>query len=126
LTLPQVISRNQVQKTNKRTILQQDTGSHPITYYTCPTGKIAVIKGNIICSSTGTGSEADLIAGGISQCEWQSSGGGTIIQVPQDLAINVLFPFEINLKAAETLVSQQSSGTNANMTINCVVEEFNI
>jgi len=126
MTLPQIISRNQVQKTNKRAVFRQDVANHPITYYTCPAGKIAVIKGNIICSSTGAATTVDLLVDGISICEWQSAGGGTDINVPQDLALGTLFPFEVNLVATDTLASAQNSGSNANLTLNITIEEFNI
>jgi len=126
MTLPQIISRNQVQKTNKRTLFQQDTASHPITYYTCPAGKIAIIKGTWICDDTGAAAVVDLISAGISIAEVQATGGGTDINIPQDLAEGLLFPFEANLAATETLVTAQDSGTNANTIISVVIEEFNI
>jgi len=126
MALPQVISRNQVQKTNKRTLFQQDVASHPITYYTCPVGKIAIIKGTWICLDTGAAGVVDLIAAGVSIGEVQAAGGGTDINIPQDLAEGLLFPFEANLVAGETLVTDQDVGTNANTIISVQIEEFNI
>jgi len=126
MALPVVVARNQVQKTNKRTLIDQATSGYPITDYTCPTGKIAVIKGDCICTSTGAAATVDLVAGGISQCEWQFSGGGTDPNVPQELDTGVLFRFEVHLAAGETLQRTQNTGTNANTTINIVIEEFNI
>lgn len=126
MTLPQIISRNQIQKTNKRTKLSNDTSGYPITDYTCPSNKIAVIKGTCVCSDTGAAATVDLNAAGVSIAEWQASGGGTDPNVPQDLVEGFVFHFEINLSAAETLTRSQSSGTNANTTINILIEEFKI
>jgi len=126
MTLPQIISRNQIQKTNKRTLFQQDTASHPITYYTCPTGKIAMVIGTWICDDTGAAATVDLVSAGISIAEVQASGGGTDINIPQDLAEGLLFPFTANLVAGETLVTAMNTGTNANTIISVVIEEFNI
>ena len=63
---------------------------------------------------------------GISLAEWQASGGGTDPNLPQDLVISFLYQFEVNLSAGENIGRSQSSGTNANTTINIVIEEFNI
>jgi len=126
MTLPQVISRNQVQKTNKRTVVRSDTSGYPITYYTCPTGKIAQIKGTWLCSDTGAAATVDLNVAGVSYAEVQATGGGTDINIPQDLAEDLLFPFEINLGSGETLTCSQNTGTNANTKVNFVVEEFNV
>jgi len=126
MALPQIISRNQIQKTNLRTLIQQDTSSHPVTYYTCPAGKIAIIQGAWLCSDTGAGGVVDLNAGGISIAEVQASGGGTDPNIPQDLAEGLLFKFVANLSASETLATSQDSGTNANTLIDITIEEFNI
>jgi len=126
MTLPVVVARNKEQKTNERVLFQQNTSAHPITYYTCPAGKIAKIKGTWNCLDTGSAGVVDLIAGGISIAEVQATGGGVDINIPQDLAENLNFPFEANLVALETLVTAQDSGTNANTIINAIIEEFNI
>jgi len=76
MTLPQVISRTQVQKTNKRTIQRADTSGYPLTYYTVPTGKIAIVKGTWICSDTGAAATVDLDVAGASYAEVQATGGG--------------------------------------------------
>jgi len=126
MTLPQVISRNQVQKTNKRVIQRSDTSGYPLTYYTVPTGKIAVIKGTWICRDTGAAATVDLDVAGASFAEVQATGGGTDPNFPQDLAEDLLFPFEVQLNAGEVLGCSQNTGTNANTGLNVVIEEFNI
>jgi len=123
MALPQIISRNPIQKQNERQIFQQDVASHPITYYTCPAGKIAKIKGFWVCDDTGAAALVDLVANGISIAEVQATGGLITLTQPQNLAEGVSFPFEVTLAATQTLVTAQDSGTNANTTINAVVTE---
>jgi len=125
MTLPQVIPRNQQQRTNKRQLFSNDV-LQPVTYYTCPAGKVAIIKGTWLCDDTGAAAVVDLNAAGVSIAEVQATGGGTDPNIPQDLAEGLLFTFEVTLAATETLGVTQDSGTNANTTINAVVEEFNI
>jgi len=124
MTLPQIISRNQVQKTNQRVIERGDTSGYPLTYYTCPAGKIAKIKGTWICNDTGAAATVDLNVAGTSYAEVQASGGGTDPNIPQDLAEGLLFKFEIQINATETLACSQNTGTNANTRLNIVIEEF--
>lgn len=114
---------NQVQKITTQQLFRQDASGHPITYYTCPTGRRAKIKGKVVCLGVGAAATVDLNAAGVSICEWQATGGGTLTQVPQDLAVGVEFPFEVQLEAGETLASSQSSGTNANILINAEIQE---
>jgi len=125
MTLPQVIARNQQQSSNKRPILSSDV-LQPVTYYTCPANKIAVIKGKWMCRDTGAAATVDLNAGGISIAEVQASGGGSDINFPQNLIELIFFPFEVTLAATETLDVSQNTGTNADTLIVAEVEEFNI
>jgi len=76
MPLPQIISRNQLQKISTTPMIRRDTAEHPITYYTCPTGAKAIIKGKTVCSGTGAAAVVDILAAGISICEWQATGGG--------------------------------------------------
>jgi len=125
MALPQIISRNQQQVSNKRSIIETDV-LQPTTYYTCPTGKVAVIKGGWRCSDTGAASVVDLNAGGESIAEVQATGGGTDVNFPQNLLEGLFFPFEVTLAAGDTLDVSQDSGTNAATFITAIVEEFNI
>jgi len=124
MTLPQIIARNNLQRTNTRALFQQDVAAHPITYYTTPANKVTRISGVWNCLDTGAAAVVDLIAAGVSIAEVQASGGGTDINIPQNLAENLNFPFEVWLEATETLVTAQDSGTNANTIINAKIEEF--
>ena len=126
MTLPQIISRNQIQKTNKRVFPLTTDVTQPTTWYTCPSGKIAIITGTCECSSTGTGAQADLDFAGVSYAEWQASGGGTDINKLQELDIGIQIPFVAHLSGGETIVTDQNSGTNANFKMQFTIEEFNI
>jgi len=123
MTLPQIISRNQLQKIPTIQISRNDVAAHPITYYTCPTGKKAIIKGKATCENTGAAAVVDIIVNSISICEWQATGGVFDPNVPQDLAEGTQFPFEVQLEAGETMVSAQDSGTNAEIKMFAEVTE---
>jgi len=101
------------------------TGSSLIIY-TCPAGKRAEIKGHLEVTTTGAADRADLNIAGIDVAEWQATGGGTILAVPQDLAEGVAFPFEQIMDAGETIVISQNSGTNANFRGNIKIKELPI
>jgi len=121
--LPVITARNQQQATNKRGIIQQDLSGYPVTYYTTPASKIATIIGTWECKDTGSAATVDLLAASISIAEVQSTGGGTDINIPQDLAENLNFPFKVVLSAGETLQATVNTGDNANCFLNCEVEE---
>ncbi len=95
----------------------------PETWYTCPAGKKAIIKGTCVCSNTGAAAVADLEAAGVSIAEWQATGGVFDPSVPQDLAEGTEYPFEVQLAAGESLITTQDSGSNANFKINAKVQE---
>jgi len=126
MALPVIVSRNQVQKTNKRVIPLTNDVVQPTTWYTCPAGKIAIIKGTCNVISTGAAATVDLDVAGISIAEWQFSGGGTDINFPQNLSTGMLYPFEAHLNAGETLVTDQNTGSNAQVQLQATIEEFNI
>jgi len=124
MTLPQISSRNNLQKTNKRVIPYTNDVIQSTTWYTCPTGKITIIKGLCTCVDTGAGSVGDLVIAGISVAEWQGSGGLSDINLPQNLVENCLYPFTANLSAGDTIVTEQDAGTNAQFKLQMEIEEF--
>jgi len=127
MVLPVVVSRNQIQKTNKRTIEWQSSVVSA-TFYTCPSGKIASIKGRMTCTAFGAATEVDLKVAGIAIATWKNTPAGTGIDInfPEDLAKNMLYPFEAELTSGDTIATVQNSGTNASNKIQMVIEEFNI
>jgi len=125
MALPQVISRNQIQRIptialNVRKVLSGGTDGD---FYTTPTGKKAVIKGVATCTGVGAATTVDLNVAGTSLAEWQSAGGQADPFTPQDLAVGVQFPFEVQLDAGEILQYSQNSGTNAEMNVNAEILE---
>jgi len=125
MTLPQIISRNQIQKIptiaiNERKVLSGGTDGD---FYTCPTGKKALIKGFAVMTGVGAAATVDLNVAGVSIAEWQSAGGNANQFVPQDLAVGVQFNFEVQLDAGDILQYSQDSGTNAEMNMNAEVLE---
>jgi len=56
--------------------------------------------------------------------KFKQLGGGTDINVPQDLAEGLNYRFDVTLAATETLGVTQDSGTNAATLLNAIVEEF--
>ena len=125
MALPQIISRNQIQKIasialNERKVLSGGTDGD---FYTCPTGKKAIIKGFAVCTGTGAAATVDLNVAGVSVAEWQSSGGVGNNFIPQTMAVNVQYEFEVQLDAGEILQYSQNSGTNAEMNVNAEILE---
>jgi len=127
MTLPQVISRNQVQKIptieiNGRVVLQ------PNTWYTCPAGKKAIVKGSVQCTGLGTAADASFESAGVVQFRWDQSGAvtGSYIDVPRGLTVadgGQFAFFEIELIATEFIRTIQNSGTNAEFNVWATVLE---
>jgi len=126
MALPVVISRNQIQKTNKRMIPLTNDVVQPTTWYTCPTSKVAIVKGTCVFLVQGASTTMDLEINGVSVAEWKFDGTNVDINFPVDLKLGVIFPFEANLNAEDTIITTQSSGTNAQVKFQAVIEEFNI
>jgi len=126
MALPVVISRNQVQKTNKRTIKWTNDVIQPTIWYTCPTGKIAIVKGSVTCQDTGAGANADINFAGVRYARWLATGGDTDVVILDSLAEGAIIHFENDLEAGDTIETVQDSGTNAQFKFQAVIEEFNI
>ena len=116
------VALNSVQKIPEIQILDQIV-VQPHTWYTCPAGKKAIVKGNCVCENAGAAATCDLDFNGVSHAEWQAVGGRTDQNIPQDLAIGVKFDFEVELSAGQTIITDQSAGTNANFKMNATIRE---
>jgi len=124
MPLPQIISRNNIQRTNKRaTGLVLDV-LQPTTWYTCPTGKMAIVKGTCVCGNTGAAASATLQFNGAIYATWKATGGSTLIQDLTNLDLNISIAWVANLAAGETIVTDQNTGTNAEFRLQFEVEEF--
>jgi len=127
MALPQIISRNQSQKIasfeiNGRVVLQ------PNTWYTCPTGKKAIVKGKVQCTGNGASASAEFVAAGVVMYDW-GTGAATAIEhqiiSPRGMrsAQNEFGFFEVELAAGETIITQQDAGTNAEFNVWASVTE---
>lgn len=90
----------------------------PFTFYTCPTGKKAIVKGKAVCTGLGAAASVRLNAAGIQIVEWAAAAVGNKI-----LVIQTYFEFEIQLNAGETLDYSQDAGVNGELNVNATVQE---
>lgn len=127
MALPQIISRNLVQKIptseiNARVVLQ------PNTWYTCPTGRKAIVKGSVVCTGRGAAANADFNAAGILWFSWVTAGAviGNYLDVARNLSTvngGQFAFFEVQLSAGEIIETTQNSGTNAEFNVFASVQE---
>jgi len=123
MALPQIISRNQSQKIqsfeiNGRVVLQ------PNTWYTCPTGKKAIVKGSVSCTGLGAAATTTFTVASIIMFTWNKATVNVpernYIQTPDALSTadggQTAF-FEVELSAGETIVTDQNTGTNSEFNV---------
>lgn len=115
------VARNVVQKIpsqpiNLRVVIQ------PNTWYTCPAGQKAIIKGFATCTGTGAAANTTLRGNSVTIKRCLAAGGGTN-SWDRDIAPNITFPFEIQLAAGEILDTIQDVGTNAEWEMQAEVTE---
>jgi len=122
MALPQIISRNISQKIpsfeiNGRVVLQ------PNTWYTCPTGKKAIVKGRVQCTGRGAAATADFEAAGVVLYRWANSDAAPTngyLDEPRALSDangGQLGLFEIELAAGDIIETTQNTGTNAEFNL---------
>lgn len=109
------MQRIPTQPINSRVVIQ------PNTFYTCPAGKKAIIKGVATCTGLGAAASVRLNAAGVRVCEWTALG--TTPANSKIMALNFYYPFEIQLAAGETLDSSQDAGANGEVNVNAEVQE---
>jgi len=122
-TSSSVSQKLQEREINGRVVLQ------PNTWYTCPAGKTAKVKGCIQCTGTGAAATADLIAAGIIIFRWLPAGFVESFQNgPRTLSADVdqFAEFDINLSAGETIITDQNTGTNAEFNMFATVTETDV
>lgn len=111
MTLPQIISRNQIQKIPTTALNVRKVNETPAEFYTCPTGKKALITGGVLCTGLGAAAEVRLLADAVAVVRFDSGD------------LNVSVPFVCSLDAGETLAKGQNSGTNGELDLTCSVLE---
>lgn len=117
MTLPQIVSRNQIQRIPTIAINERKTlsGGTDGDFYTTPTGKRAVIKGRAVCTGLGASATVELTVATISIQQWNASSGTGSNDDPK--TIGVFVDFEVQLDAGEILAYTQNTGTNAEMNV---------
>lgn len=111
MALPQIISRNPIQKIPTTPLNVRKVNETPAEFYTCPTGKKALITGGCLCTGLGAATEVRLLADAVAVLRF----------VAADL--DTSFPFICSLAAGETLAKGQNSGTNGELDLTCSILE---
>jgi len=105
---------------NDRIVLQ------PHTWYTCPAGKKAIVKGRVQCTGRGAATTASFEAAGVEMFRW-IAGSGSIGWEQSPRALNdgsdEFALFEVELAAGDIIETTQSSGTNAEFNVWADVQE---
>lgn len=124
-------SLNQVNVIPETPIIDNTTVT-PAVFYTCPTGKKALIKGEVRCVDRGAAANASFEAAGVVLAIWNTnvshlSISSTYLDTPEGLTTSsggTVFPFEVELTAGQTIRGIQNSGSNAQFKINAKVKEL--
>jgi len=111
--LPVVVSRNQIQGIPSVALNVRKVNESPAEFYTCPTGKKALIKGECLCTGLGAATEVRLLASGVAVLRYLAA----------DVTALISKPFEVQLDAADTLAKGQNSGTNGELDLHCFILE---
>ena len=107
---------------NARVVLQ------PHTWYTCPTGKKAIVKGRIQCTGRGAAANADFNVAGILMFQWDRNTSTPLPADDNPRGLTTadggqLAHFEIELSAGEIIETTQNTGTNAEFNVWASVQE---
>lgn len=94
----------------------------PHTWYTCPAGKKAIVKGSAVSTGTGGAANTSLQLGGVTVRRVLAAGGSTD-PWQRDLAPDIFFDFEGQLDAGEIMETIQDAFTNAEWEIIASVTE---
>jgi len=128
MAIASLISRTRV-STLPETPLNGRVVLQPNTWYTCPTGKKAIVKGRVTCTGLGAASEARFSVAGVIMHRWEAlsniiSGSFSVDGQYNDnqanfknAAPNVYINFDVTLDAGETIITSQNSGTNAEFNL---------
>lgn len=107
---------------NDRVVLQ------PNTWYTCPAGQKARVKGCVQCTDRGAAATADFIVAGVVMFRWSRSTGSPLSYLDNPRTLTTasggqFAEFEVDLAAGDTIVTDQDSGTNAEFNVWAKVQE---
>ena len=105
---------------NGRVVLQ------PNTWYTCPAGKKAIVKGQVQCTGLGAAANASFEAAGVIMFTWLATGASRgYIESPRNLNVaeDEFAFFDIELSAGEFIRTIQNTGTNSEFNVFAKVQE---
>jgi len=101
----------------------------PFTWYTCPAGKKAIVSGRVQCTNRGAAAIASFTIAGVIMFEWNNAAAnsGDYLQVPRGLTTAEGGQFAlfdgIELSAGDTIVTSQSTGSNAEFNLWAKIQE---
>jgi len=105
---------------NDRIVLQ------PHTWYTCPAGKKAIVKGSVQCTGLGAAANASFQAAGVTMFRWLVTGASQGWErTPRNLSVadEEFALFEVELAAGDIIETIQSTGTNSEFNLFAAVRE---
>jgi len=110
MALPQIVSRNQIQKIPTTALNTRLVGA-TLIFYTCPTGKKARIEGMAMCTGLGAAAEVRLEVDGVEIINWVAA------------SVDDAKFFSCSLEAGETLAKDQNTGTNGEVNVTASILE---
>jgi len=117
------VALNSVQKLPGVPIIPRATVIQPTSWYVCPAGKKAMVKGLCTCQGFGAASSGSLLIGGTEIAQWENVGCELDNTDPLNLCADRYFAFEVELEAGESIQTTQDTGTNAEFNLFGIVEE---
>ena len=125
MTLPQIISRNQIQKipTTALNVRKTLSGSTDGDFYTCPSSKKAIIKGKVVCTGLGAAASVNFQVNSVNLFTWNSTSDQTWDYTQRPFGLSTANGgqsafFEVQIAAGQILRYTQNTGTNAEMNFN--------
>lgn len=118
----ETIALNSVQKLPTDAINVRRTVS-PFTFYECPVGFKAVVKGTALVDNFGAGTTVSLKGAGVFIAQWIFTSCVVGNFDVKKLCLGTQFKFEIQLDAGDIVEYIQNSGTNASIDFTATVQE---
>lgn len=103
----------------------------PHTWYTCPAGKKAIVKGSVQCTGRGAAANAVFNAAGEIMFVWDNALNAVLsyIDTPRGLSTTLggqFAFFEVELSAGDIIETTQNVGTNAEFNVWAKVQETSV
>jgi len=126
-------SRTSVSTLDKTLGINRHDIVHPVTYYTCPTGKRARVVGTVVCRDRGSAGTVNFLVADVVLFAWTRTTNINTLTNYSYLNMSRTLStaegggnakFDIVLEAGETLRTTQSSGVNAEIDFNAEVQEL--